>query len=104
ENLEANNLDRLSKEQLIELLQAFQSLVKTPEGQKLFVQKLNQANNTIIQRRANTMPYYREKFAKELKITIDEMLNDKKNRIYLFKNFKSISRNSLYLRVHQAFL
>jgi len=94
----------LSKEQLLELLLAFQSLIKTPEGQQLFVQKINQSNNTLIQRRTNSMPYYREKFARELKVTIDAMLEDKKNRIYLYKNFKTISHNSLYLRIHQSFL
>lgn len=101
-----------SREQLIELLQGFQALFQTPQG----IKKLNNPTTPVekkhtiseqqqlIEKRKLTMPYYRERFGKEVKKAVDAIITDGKNRVYKYSDFKNISKNSLYLRISQSFL
>src|SRR5437762_1668188 len=113
---ENDNYTSLSKEQLIELLQAFKDLMGTDKGKQIITRgnkvesstpkilsNLPSTQEVIIKRRL-TLPYYRERFALEIKEAIDAMLEDGKNRVYKFSDFKHISKTSLYLRIHQSYL
>ncbi len=105
-----DNFNELSKEQLIELLKAFQELVKSPDGKKLLRNPLKElapqqiTDSSMLGKRALSMPYYKERFGLELKQTADAMLSDGKNRVYRYRDFKHLSKSSLYLRISQGLM
>lgn len=53
--------------------------------------------------KASCSPYYKEHFALELKKHLDAMMDDREDRMWLFADFKWLSKNSLYLMLNQAF-
>lgn len=54
--------------------------------------------------RKSRVPYYKEVYATELRVAIDEMIKDRTDVYYDYEFWeeRGISRNSLYLRVNQA--
>ena len=103
-----SNLQNCSKEQLIEMLQGFQEIFSDPKTRSEFLKSANaslgETAAAIQSNRASRMPYYKRRYASELQLTIDAILNDKKNRIYRYEDFPGISKTTLYLKISQAFL
>lgn len=89
------------------IFEGFSKLIKEEKGRRLFMRMLrmsNQENTKPLNwsKRANA-PYYRKKFADDLKLDLDKMLQDKEPIIYLYAETK-LSRKSLQLKIHQSFM
>lgn len=55
--------------------------------------------------RRSCAPYYKERFALEMKECLDGMMVDRKDRVFMYDDFlkkHNISKESLYLRVNQS--
>ena len=52
--------------------------------------------------KSSNPPYYRERFAVELRKHLDEMMTDHEDRLYRYEDFTWLSKNSLYLMLNQA--
>lgn len=92
-----------------ELLDLVTKLIEDPKGRQAFVRMLKKSKEEKIRpshwSKAANSPYYRHRFAEEIKIVVDEVLLSKKPKIWLFKEFEGkLSRKSLYLKINQAFL
>jgi hypothetical protein len=96
------DLNALSKEQLVETLQGLQELLRSPSAKDAFVNRV--AGKTIPQGNRNAMPYYKPRFARMVQITIDKMLEDKKNRVFRYEDFKYNTESTLYNKIYQGFL
>jgi hypothetical protein len=90
------------------MLQTFLDLMQDEKGRKLFTRMLRQAKienvRPIYWSKRARAPYYRRRFAEEIKSVIDRLLDDKRDKIFLYASFPTLSKNSLYLKIHQAFL
>ncbi len=53
-------------------------------------------------KRLSNVPYYKERFALELKVVLDAMILDGQDREYRYADFPDTKRNTIYLRVNQA--
>lgn len=53
--------------------------------------------------KASVSPYYKERFALQLKPWLDKMIENKEDIIFLYSDFNWVSKNSLYLLLNQAF-
>lgn len=52
---------------------------------------------------ASNAPYYKERFALELKVNVDDMIADGENRMYRYSEFRDYTPTSLYLKINQSF-
>lgn len=82
------------------LLDALKELMTNPAFQEQMAKQVVNKRPPGTSSRSN-YAYYREQFGLEMKVVFDEMMVSKKDKIYLYANFK-ISRTSLYLRVNQS--
>lgn len=52
-----------------------------------------------------SMPYYKEKYGMALKPTLDQLIADPSyDAVFLFANFPSLKKNTLYLSIYQGWL
>lgn len=51
---------------------------------------------------ASNATYFREKYALELQPVLDAMMDDRKNRIFRYSNYRSMQPSSLRMRIDQA--
>lgn len=55
------------------------------------------------QKKSSNNPYYREKFALELKAELDKLHGSTKDVMFFLLDFPELRRDSLYLKINQAF-
>jgi hypothetical protein len=89
------------------LLEGILELMKDPNGRRLFLRMITVAKMDNVRpvhwSKAANAPYYRQKYAEELRPTIDEIFETKKDRIFLYAEYPNISRKTLQLKCFQAF-
>jgi len=74
---------------------------KNPQVSKAVVDMVVRNRPVGWSRRSNA-PYYKEVYALGLKVQIDSMLSDRKDRIFRYDQFPQHSKETLYLRINQA--
>ena len=55
-------------------------------------------------RSTSNAPYYNEYYALEVKKAVDGMLEDKMDRMFMYKNFGSLKPSTVYLRIQQGLM
>ena len=103
----------MSDEQTIEQKKAaafdlLRELLKTEAGRKEFSTVFTETISNAPVRPTNwskltVSPYFKEHFARELKIVLDDMLQDGKDKEFRYDDF-TLSKKSLYNKIHQAWM
>ena len=104
------DLNALSKEQLIEIVSGFQEMLKNASTKEAFVKKttigqLQEKGIYGATRKlspSSVMSYYKERYAKMVKNAIDKMLECKKNMVFRYEDFSHNSASTLYQKVFQG--
>jgi hypothetical protein len=87
-----------------EVLRTFQQIVaKNPDKfAKLMSGDADDPKRPKNWSRLANAPYYKHRFALDMKVIYDQMMADMTDREFKFKEFPDISRQTLYLRVNQS--
>lgn len=81
--------------------QAIASLF-SPEQAKKVVEALEPKKRPQSWGRRSRATYYGEEFALQVKKVIDDMLVDKKDRIFFYSSYPQFTPNTVYLRINQS--
>lgn len=85
----------------VEMFQMFQELMRDTEKRKKLVDLI--AGERPRQWKTSTnSPYYKARYALELKQILDAMIEKRDDMEYTYADFPNMSKTSLYLRVNQA--
>lgn len=85
----------------VELFKMFQELMKDVDKRKKLVELMSGSRPGHWRQNTNS-PYFKTRYAEELRIILDKMIETRQDIEYSYADFPRMSRSSLYQRVNQA--
>jgi hypothetical protein len=82
--------------------EALKALLNDPEIKASAVDAITEKKPKSFAPRS-VAPYYKERFAKQIRDVLDAMVLDREPRMFHYESFPSHSPDSLYLRINQSF-
>jgi hypothetical protein len=99
QELDSRTIKEVSAQQVLE---NFSQLFQNPLDKKKFIDAISSKKVDRWSLR-HKGPYYRAVFAAQFKMVLDEMMQNKKTRIYRYKDFPEFtSHNTLKLKIYQS--
>lgn len=98
-----HGVENLETDKAKKVREAIELILNEP----LLLDKLLEAKEKDKKRRSNwsklaNAPYYTRRFAHELKVVIDDMIQRGVDKEYIYEDYKDLSHRTIYLRVNQS--